>query len=56
MKSRHSEILGLLEKGVFKITTKLEVLRESRIFNSRFVDKVKNKGIAKEFTKSRLII
>jgi hypothetical protein len=56
VESRHSEILGLLEKGVFEITTKLEVLRESCIFNFKFVDKVKNKGTAKEFTKSRLVI
>jgi Cu2+-containing amine oxidase len=54
--SRHAEVLGLIAKDVFEITTKSEVLRGSRIFNSRFVDEVKNKGTSKEFMKSRLVV
>ncbi|PMD49715.1 uncharacterized protein K444DRAFT_548428, partial [Hyaloscypha bicolor E] len=40
------EITGLLEKGIFEIY----------IFNSRFINKIKNKGIEREFKKSRLVI
>jgi hypothetical protein len=54
--SRYAKVLKLIAKGVFEITTKSEVLRESCIFNSKFVDKVKNKGIKKAFAKSRLVV
>jgi len=47
-------VLRLLEKGVFKVAN--DVLKGVRIFNSKFVDKVKNKGTKKAFTKSRLVI
>ncbi|PMD31449.1 hypothetical protein L207DRAFT_441905, partial [Hyaloscypha variabilis F] len=50
------KIVGLLEKGVFKVTSKSKVPKGVRIFNSRFVNKVKNKGTKKELKKSRLII
>jgi hypothetical protein len=50
------KVLGLIAKGVFEITTKSEVLRGSCIFNSRFVDNVKNKGTKKAFAKSRLVV
>jgi hypothetical protein len=33
-----------------------DVLKGVCIFNSRFVDEVKNKGTEKAFTKSRLVI
>ena len=52
--SRQSEVLGLLEKGVFEVAN--DVPKGVRIFNSRFVDEVKNKGTKKAFTKSRLVI
>jgi len=32
------------------------VLKRVRIFNFRFVDEVKNKGIKKAFAKSRLVV
>jgi hypothetical protein len=54
--SRQLEVLGLIAKGVFEITTKSDVPGGSRIFNSRFVDEVKNKGTKKAFTKSRLVV
>ena len=54
--SRHAEVLGLIAKGVFEITTKSEVPGGSRIFNSKFVDKVKNKGIKNECKKLRLVV
>jgi hypothetical protein len=52
--SRQSEVLGLLEKGVFEVAN--DVPKGVRIFNSRFVNKVKNKGIKNAFTKSRLVV
>jgi hypothetical protein len=54
--SWHVEVLGLIVKGVFEITTKSEVLGGSCIFNFKFVDKVKNKGTKKAFEKSRLVV
>jgi hypothetical protein len=52
--SRLAEVLGLLEKGVFEVAT--TVPEGTRIFNSRFVDEVKNKGTDKALNKSRLVV
>jgi hypothetical protein len=52
--SRQSEILGLIEKGVFEPCTKVPT--GIRIFNSRFVDEIKNKGTEKALSKSRLVV
>jgi hypothetical protein len=52
--SRQLEVLGLLEKGVFKVAS--NVLKGIRIFNSRFINKVKNKGTKKAFMKLRLMV
>jgi hypothetical protein len=52
--SRQAEVLGLLEKGVFEVAHK--VPEGIRIFNSRFVNKVKNKGTDKAFMKLRLVV
>ena len=54
--SRQAEITGLLEKGVFAIVTASQVPAGARIFNSRFVDEVKNQGTSKAFKKSRLVV
>jgi hypothetical protein len=54
--SRQSEIAGLLEKGVFTVTSRANVPEGVRIFNSRFVDEIKNKGTENELKKSRLIV
>jgi hypothetical protein len=54
--SCQTEIAGLLEKGVFAVTFKAQVLEGIRIFNFKFVNEIKNKGIEKELKKSRLII
>jgi hypothetical protein len=56
IESRHAKVLRLIAKDIFKITPKSEVLRGSCIFNSKFVDKVKNKGTKKAFAKSRLVV
>ena len=53
---RLKEINGLLEKGVFEIINKEDVPVGTRIFDSRFVNQVKNKGTEKTFKKLRLII
>jgi hypothetical protein len=54
--SRQAEIEGLLEKGVFAVTLRSEVPEGIRIFNSRFVDEIKNEGTDKELRKSRLVV
>jgi len=54
--SRQKELTGLLEKGVFEITKLTNVPQGVRLFNSRFVDEVKNKGTDKAFEKSRLVV
>jgi hypothetical protein len=54
--SRHKEINGLLKKGVFKFINTVDVPKGVRIFNSRFINKIKNARINKAFKKSRLVI
>ena len=54
--SRQKEIAGLLEKGVFKVVTTEDIPSNSRIFNSRFVDEIKNPGTDKAYEKSRLVV
>lgn len=54
--SRQKELAGLLEKGVFEIIKLADVPQGIRIFNSRFVDEIKNKGTDKAFEKSRLVV
>lgn len=55
-KSRQKEVIGLLERGVFKRVERHEIPSGTRIFRSRFVDEIKNQGTAKAFEKSRLVI
>lgn len=55
--SRQKEITGLLEKSVFKIINHQSMpLLDICIFNSRFVDEIKNPGTDKSYEKSRLVI
>ena len=54
--SRHKEILRLLEKRIFKLVNPKDVPIDIRVFNSRFVDEIKNAGTNKAFEKSRLVI
>ena len=54
--SRQKEIDGLLEKGVFATVPLSTVPNGIRIFNSRFVDEVKNAGTSTAFEKSRLVV
>ena len=54
--SQRKEINSLLKKGVFKTVNISDVPEGVRIFNSQFVDKIKNAGIDKAFEKSRLVV
>jgi hypothetical protein len=54
--SRRKEINGLLEKRVFELIIIDAVLRDIRIFNSRFVDEIKHSGTADAYEKSRLVV
>ena len=54
--SRQTEVNGLLEKGVFKAVNSKDVPSNVQIFNSGFVDKIKNLGTNKAYEKSKLVI
>jgi hypothetical protein len=54
--SRQKELNGLLEKGVFQVVDARDVPAGVRIFNSRFVDEIKDQGTDKAFEKSRLVV
>jgi hypothetical protein len=56
VESRRKELNGLLDKGVFKIVGSDVVPEGTRVFGSRFVDEIKNKGTEKAFEKSRLVV
>jgi hypothetical protein len=53
---RQKEIVDLLEKEIFLSVNKKNVSANTRIFNSRFVDEVKNSDTEKAFEKFRLVI
>ena len=46
----------MLEKGVFETVNISDVPEGVRIFNSWFVDEIKNPGTDKAFEKSRLVV
>lgn len=54
--SRQKEIAGLLEKGVLKVVTTDSIPSNAQIFNSRFVDEIKNPSTDKAYKKSRLVV
>ena len=54
--SRLKELNGLFEKRIFKIIYIDDLLIEARVFESRFVNQIKNEETEKAFEKSRLII
>ena len=54
--SRQKELASLLKKGVFEITKLADVPQGVQLFNSRFVDKIKNLGTNKAFEKSQLVV
>jgi hypothetical protein len=54
--SRRKEINRLLEKGVFATVIIKDVSQGVRIFNSRFINKIKYLSTNKAFKKSRLVV
>lgn len=56
VESRQKELNGLLENGVFRVVDATEIPLGTRIFNSRFVDEIKNPGTNKATEKSRLVV
>ena len=46
----------LLEKEVFEIIHIDDLFTKTRVFESRFVNQMKNEGIEKAFEKSRFVI
>ena len=54
--SRRKEINDLLNKGVFDVIALTNVPTGVRLFNSRFVDEIKNPGTSAAFEKSRLVV
>ena len=56
VKSRKKKIIELIEKGIFISVNKKKMSENMRIFNSRFVDKVKNVGTDSTFEKSHLVM
>ena len=54
--SRPKEINSLLEKDVLEFVSISDIPTGIRIFNSRFVDEIKNEGTTTAFEKSRLVI
>jgi hypothetical protein len=56
MDLRYKEINRLLEKGVFVVIMERDVPQGVRIFNLRFVNKIKHPSTNKAFKKSRLVV
>ena len=54
--SRQKEITGLLEKDVFRVVTTTDIPTNAWIFNSYFVDEVKNAGIDNAYKKNWLVV
>jgi hypothetical protein len=54
--SRRKEINDLLKRQVFELIIISKVLKNVRIFNSRFVDEIKHSDTSQAYEKSRLVI
>lgn len=54
--SQLQEVNGLIEREVFEYIQPCDLPKDARVFNSRFVDSIKNKGTDKAYEKSRLVI
>ena len=54
--SRQKELDGLIQKGVFELTTIDQIPTHARLFNSRFVDDIKLVGTPKAYEKSCLVV
>ena len=56
VKSRKKKMIELIEKRIFIFVNKKKMSENMRIFNSRFVNEVKNVDTDSTFEKSRLIV
>ena len=54
--SKQKKIDELLKKKIFKFVNVNEIFQNIKIFNARFVNKIKNENTKKIFEKSRLIM
>lgn len=54
--SRQKGIAGLFKKSVFKVITIKDIPSNTKIFNSYFVNEIKNLGTDKIYEKSQLVI
>lgn len=54
--SGQKEIAKLLEKSIFKVFTTEDISSNIQIFNSRFVDEIKNLDTDKAYDKSWLVV
>lgn len=54
-RSREKEVAGLFERGMF-IEVQGKLQSELRVFNTQFVDSIKNEGTDKAYEKSLLVI
>ena len=54
--SRQKELNGLLERSVFETVSLTDILLDTRIFNSQFVDEIKNPSTDKAFEKLQLVV
>lgn len=53
---KQKEISGLLEKGVFQVVNPKDMPIGIQVFNSRFINVIKNASTDKAFKKSRLVV
>ena len=54
--SRLKKLNGLFEKEIFEIIHIDNLFIETRVFENRFINQIKNEGTEKAFEKSRLIV
>ena len=54
--SRYKELDSLFNYNIFKVVDKIDLLPDSQIFRSRFINKIKFISTEKVYKKSRLII
>ena len=54
--SRYKELDSLFDYSVFEIVNRTDLLPDSQIFRSRFIDEIKFTSTEKVYKKSRLVI
>ncbi len=54
--SGQKEIQGLLEKDVFQLVMPEEASSRKQVFNTRFIDNIKNPCANKTYEKNRLVV